>query len=398
MELLKKIFVFIIQGGGVISVIAGIYNFLTAVGDGDTHGLRGGIGLIALGLALLAIGPAVNNIEIIKNSTVDVNGLAVNSKDLQEFFSKVSQAYAEGEKQVTFLNKFVYMTISSALGFAYIAIGIGITALKDALYFVFTQFINITSHDVGAGQAVTQPILAGLVETLKTVATGIALIHFLDDIVHILERTELERAGMGGMGVIVGPALNFALAFALIQNGDQIAISLMQLGIRTSFETSTIQPDFGAIATAVKDLSASYSIFYRLFLAVFGLFGSIMSLSTLTALIGDLVGISVKFIVYIVVSPLIFSNMASESTRNTALQFIKTLILVGFELTVIIAILNVFNRFAISFLDFILVPSIKGIESKIWKLVLFSTLPGIIIAFFKGAVSVSRDTFESMAR
>jgi hypothetical protein len=203
---------------------------------------------------------------------------------------------------------------------------------------------------------------------------------------------------MGGMGVIVGPALNFALAFGLIQSGDQIAISLMQLGIRTSFNISPSAPDFISIANAIKELSASYSIIYRLFLAVFGLFGSIMSLSTLTSLIGDLVGISVKFVVYVVISPLIFSNMASESTRNTALQFIKTLVLVGFELTVIIAILNVFNQFAADFLGNILIPAISGVSSAIWKLVLFSTLPGIIIAFFKGAVSVARDTFESMAR
>ena len=127
------------------------------------------------------------------------------------------------------------MTIASAVGFAYIAIGVGITALKDALFFIFTQFINVSASDVEAGQVIVYTVLSRLLETLKAVATGVALLHFLDDIVHILERTELERAGMGGMGVIVGPALNFALAFGLIQKGDEIAVSLMKIGINTSF-------------------------------------------------------------------------------------------------------------------------------------------------------------------
>jgi hypothetical protein len=124
------------------------------------------------------------------------------------------------------------MTIASAVGFAYIAIGVGITALKDALFFIFTQFINVSASDVEAGQVIVYTVLSRLLETLKAVATGVALLHFLDDIVHILERTELERAGMG---VIVGPALNFALAFGLIQKGDEIAVSLMKIGINTSF-------------------------------------------------------------------------------------------------------------------------------------------------------------------
>ncbi|MGC9101304.1 MAG: hypothetical protein ACP5HC_08655 [Caldisericum sp.] len=124
------------------------------------------------------------------------------------------------------------MTIASAVGFAYIAIGVGITALKDALFFIFTQFINVSASDVEAGQVIVYTVLSRLLETLKAVAIGIALLHFLGDIVHILERTELERAGMG---VIVGPALNFALAFGLIQKGDEIAVSLMKIGINTSF-------------------------------------------------------------------------------------------------------------------------------------------------------------------
>jgi hypothetical protein len=91
METLKHVFVLIIQTGGVISVIAGIYNFLTAIGDGDTHGLRSGVSLIALGLVLLALGPQIDKIKLFENSTVTFTRPSI--EDLKSYFSIVSQAY-----------------------------------------------------------------------------------------------------------------------------------------------------------------------------------------------------------------------------------------------------------------------------------------------------------------
>lgn len=380
MKSLVDVLTAVIAGIAGFSVLIGIKNLLEGIGVNNAHQTRTGSTQIVSGILLVVAAGILLKYMPQETSptsiTYSINGIFTTIVDtIKSGADKIQPAYNIGKQAM-------YYFLIGVVGISFLIIYLGtyiISTIYNVIFFSTSPIISTTLQGSFQLIGMTLMFYYGIISLSQIYRK----IH-MESIPESLPISYIMRTLMSAILIQGAYPIAESLGRIGFSGLDTAMNSVLSIDSVTSIMNQIIDP-------VVASINEQTGFLVALLVSIIALIGFIGIAQSLTSIIGDMVGVIVKVMYLIIISPIGFANFASDETFSQGINFAKNLLVTGIQSVLIIIIPSVLAGTIITNTLTSLLNVVSGAKSIFLSYMLYMVVINIPVAIVAGTVRLIKE-------